>query len=909
MTLAETLSARQQRRQQLGPTAPDAHWGEYFALPGRWTLIAILVLSPWLFGANYSWGQFWVSTALFIGLVMWWLESAFSLRRAQVIPYVFWFVAIGLLLGLAQIVVWPSFITSTFGGLQTQWYEAYSVGGDSRTAPRLSIDTESTWHYLRLLILGAAALLLGARFFRRRKDVVVLLTAMTLNGVALSLFAIFQKLTFNGKIYWFYESIYRSTPYGPFVNRNNAAGYLLLCLAAAAGLLYLVWDRRKENGPDLIVSKEIPIWRQLQTHLMIAFSELTAAKLAVTLACVVISAGVVGSLSRGGVLGLLAGAIVGMLYFGMARKPKLGSLMLVPMVAAVLLLTSWIGLYDRLVARFENVDRSDRQDLDGRVESWRTTIPMVWRSGWTGAGLGTYPRVHRMLSDSPERNTYMHAENQFVQTIVELGIPGLLVLLAALALGFHCSLFLLYRGSSDFTVGLGLAGVVLLSSQCVAGCFDFGWYVPSNTILFAALAGAVGYHCHSLAGRLKNWSWLQYEAPGWCVKAVALISVIGVLIVTLDFYQRKQVDAQIRSMPRRLLPSNLSEAETERRIEQLIATSKRGATTESLNQLAELWIHRARLAYWDALKAELGTSRLSEIQRDEVEDNLWQLTSVLRMQEQVGYLRFVRGVSFAAEFRRTPWVQRYLPLAREALLSSLRLVPLQPEAQVRWMQLEAIMGDVGDEALDRLDQAVQLAPTNMNLRYIAALSHCFVDRIERAFPHLRVMLQLDEGQFTRTVKFMRGLSGRIPHPIDNQIVIEQILPTNPRLMLDYATRYLDDEPELKRMLLDKAYDMLAVKTLSDLDAIRLRADVSVAGGHIDRAIQDLRSIVTADANDQRSHIKLIRLLLDANLPNEALQHAERLARINSRNREVARLLEEAQKAAGDSKSPNPQQNR
>ncbi len=257
MTLAETLSARQQRRQQLGPASPDARWGEYFALPGRWIMLAILVIAPWLFGANYSWGQFWVAVALFLGLVMWWLESAFSLRRAQVVPYVFWLVLAGVLLGLAQIVAWPPAVVSTVGGFQTELYEQYSVGDLGKSTARLSIDKEASWHYVRLLIMGAAALLLGARFFRRRQDVLLLLSAMTLNGVVMALFAMFQKLTFNGKIYWFYESIYRSTPYGPFVNRNNAAGFLLLCLAAAVGLLYLVWDRRKENGPDLIVSKEI----------------------------------------------------------------------------------------------------------------------------------------------------------------------------------------------------------------------------------------------------------------------------------------------------------------------------------------------------------------------------------------------------------------------------------------------------------------------------------------------------------------------------------------------------------------------------------------------------------------------------------------------------------------------------
>ncbi len=51
--------------------------------------------------------------------------------------------------------------------------------------------------------------------------------------------ALAQKATFNGKIYWFWESQFKvaSNHFGPFVNRNHFAGWMLLALCLGSGYL------------------------------------------------------------------------------------------------------------------------------------------------------------------------------------------------------------------------------------------------------------------------------------------------------------------------------------------------------------------------------------------------------------------------------------------------------------------------------------------------------------------------------------------------------------------------------------------------------------------------------------------------------------------------------------------------
>src|SRR6267154_3974479 len=67
-------------------------------------------------------------------------------------------------------------------------------------------------------------------------------------GFLVSLFAILQHLTSNGKLYWFREIRSGGMPFGPYVNRNHFAGFAELVLPLA--LVPLVLGRvRRERRP------------------------------------------------------------------------------------------------------------------------------------------------------------------------------------------------------------------------------------------------------------------------------------------------------------------------------------------------------------------------------------------------------------------------------------------------------------------------------------------------------------------------------------------------------------------------------------------------------------------------------------------------------------------------------------
>ena len=65
-------------------------------------------------------------------------------------------------------------------------------------------------------------------------------------GFAVSLFAILQHFTFNGKLYWLRELQYGGVPFGPFVNRNHFAGFAELVIPPGLAILILGGERRDQ---------------------------------------------------------------------------------------------------------------------------------------------------------------------------------------------------------------------------------------------------------------------------------------------------------------------------------------------------------------------------------------------------------------------------------------------------------------------------------------------------------------------------------------------------------------------------------------------------------------------------------------------------------------------------------------
>src|SRR6266851_5241333 len=111
---------------------------------------------------------------------------------------------------------------------------------------------------LLLLLADLMVLFLAVQAFRTLEDWRGFVWFGMGFGFLVSLFAILQHLTSNGKLYWFREIRSGGMPFGPYVNRNHFAGFAELVLPLA--LVPLVLGRvRRERRPVVGLFAVLPI--------------------------------------------------------------------------------------------------------------------------------------------------------------------------------------------------------------------------------------------------------------------------------------------------------------------------------------------------------------------------------------------------------------------------------------------------------------------------------------------------------------------------------------------------------------------------------------------------------------------------------------------------------------------------
>ena len=99
----------------------------------------------------------------------------------------------------------------------------------------LSIDPPQT--RLALMFLAAFALLLaGTARMLTGHSARQVAASLAVVGVALAIVGLVQRATFNGKIYGFWELAQGGSPFGPFINRNHFAGWMLMVVPLTVGL-------------------------------------------------------------------------------------------------------------------------------------------------------------------------------------------------------------------------------------------------------------------------------------------------------------------------------------------------------------------------------------------------------------------------------------------------------------------------------------------------------------------------------------------------------------------------------------------------------------------------------------------------------------------------------------------------
>lgn len=274
-------------------------------------------------------------------------------------------------------------------------------------------------------------------------------------GFSVSLLAVIQHFTFNGKLYWFRVLSQGGIPFGPFVNHNHFAG--LVELTDPLGLAML-------------------ISATVQRNKLLLLSLLTI----IPIGALVLSA------SRGGITGFLFEcALLGVLL----RTPKRGSKQL--LIAACLVfaaggLAVWLGA-GWTAERFGNLTRGDIS-RDRRVSMFKDTWKIFLDHPWCGTGLGTFETVYPRYESYYDGSVVDHAHNDYLELLADTGLIGGLCMVAFIAILFQSGLSNIRSAATVPSRSLNAGALAACAGLLLHSFVDFNMHIPSNALLFLLLA-------------------------------------------------------------------------------------------------------------------------------------------------------------------------------------------------------------------------------------------------------------------------------------------------------------------------------------------------------------------------------------------------------------------------------------
>src|SRR5581483_8038753 len=332
-----------------------------------WGLLALLMFGPLAFGGTVAWAQFGARVLALALFALWavrqYLQRAIELSENPVY----------LPAGIFAALVLLQFVS----GATSYRYDTLE-------------------HGLELIPLGIVVLLAGEMFSRRHR-LQQAVTALSLFGFAIALFAIVQDFSGNGSIYWFVKvHAISAEVYGPYANHNHYAGLMemLVPLCAAA-----------------------------------AFLETGGKRALLLFASAIMALSIVFSRSRGGMLGLAVAVVFVCAVLFRGHRQNRAALAMVAGSVLVAVGTLFLA-NDKILQRL--TDTQDKFRLAIYADSWHMWLQRpIFGYGW-----GTFATVYPAFRSFYTNLRVNHAHNDYLELLVEMGVVG-----AAVVLWFLFSVF------------------------------------------------------------------------------------------------------------------------------------------------------------------------------------------------------------------------------------------------------------------------------------------------------------------------------------------------------------------------------------------------------------------------------------------------------------------------------------
>jgi len=193
--------------------------------------------------------------------------------------------------------------------------------------------------------------------------------------------------------------------------------------------------------------------------------------------------------------------------YGLALPVVIASLSLFPvavrwrgaaLATSVLALAVGVGIILTSPLTSTEPSGSDVESVGSRAEIWSTTAQAIKDSFPVGTGLGTFQNVYHRYENPQEvgRAYVNHAHNEYLEMVLELGAPGLVLIALFLAWWAVVAAKILTSSySNTFARAATIATAVLLAQSIV----DFPIRTAAMSTIFAACIGLMAQHLRPTA--------------------------------------------------------------------------------------------------------------------------------------------------------------------------------------------------------------------------------------------------------------------------------------------------------------------------------------------------------------------------------------------------------------------------
>jgi tetratricopeptide (TPR) repeat protein len=524
-----------------------------------------------------------------------------------------------------------------------------------------------------------------------------------------------------------------------------------------------------------------------------------------------------------------------------------------------------------------------------RVAHWQDGVRAANDFLVFGSGLGTYRYMYRLYERAPSDTWYYHAENQYLEALLDAGLVGVGLIVVMVGLIGAACWRLLQEPTHTADYALGIAGLFGLVSQVVHAVFDFGLYMPANLLAFALLCGLAAGRAAQLEARrdrteLTGLSWIVSRVlwlPATRHLSVSLLAVLAVL-VWWGYGEARSRAAVEDALDHTRITEDASKTPPEdwsKSIRKLTAAVEgRADDAEAQHRLAQLWIHLYRSEKVQKLR-EGRASQVSDVA-------LWNSTSPTILHGRAHELVATHRSADLETLRSEPPAGTCLAPALQHLLLARRACPVLADVHLRIGELCFVAGDPSGDWI-HLERARQLAPSSAGVLFYIGLLEIQAGRPEMACVSWRKSLEISPGN-------LESILAHGARYLDLPKQIGSLLPDSPAILIQAARGHFQDERHAatRQAILKKAETLMARAALPQDQACYLNGTLLAARKQHLQAIRYVSQAVALQPDNTAWRYELATLLRDRGMVKQAQDQAKVCVQLDPRNTQYQQLLRE-----------------